>query len=134
MKVHYRSHKCPAPVHILRQIDSIHKPTSNFMKIHLNITLTSSPGSPKCSLSLRFSPPKPCFRLSSPPIRGTCPSHVILLDFITQTILGEQCRSLSSSLYNFLHSPVTSSLLGPNINFIYFLKKYCKSSSQMSAY
>ena len=29
--------------------------------------------------------------------------------------LGEQYRSLSSSLCSFLHSPVTSSLLGPNI-------------------
>jgi hypothetical protein len=29
--------------------------------------------------------------------------------------LGEQYRSFSSSLYNLLHSPVTSSLLGPSI-------------------
>ena len=35
--------------------------------------------------------------------------------FITRTLLGEECRSLSSSLYSFLHSPVTSSLFGPNI-------------------
>jgi hypothetical protein len=28
--------------------------------------------------------------------------------------LGKDYRSLSSSLCNFLHSPVTSSLLGPN--------------------
>ena len=32
------------------------------------------------------------------PIRATCPAHLILLDFITRTILGEQYRSLSSSL------------------------------------
>jgi hypothetical protein len=39
---------------------------------------------------------------SSPlPIRATCPTHLILLDFITRTILGEQYRSLSSTLlYN----------------------------------
>ena len=48
-------------------------------------------------------------------IRTTCPAHLFLLDFITHTILGEQYRSLSSSLCSFLHSPVTSSLLGPNI-------------------
>jgi hypothetical protein len=34
---------------------------------------------------------------------------------ITRTILGEEYRSLSSSLSSFLHSPVTPSLLGPNI-------------------
>ena len=48
-------------------------------------------------------------------IRATCPTHLILLDFITRTILGEGYRTLSSSLCSFLHSPVTSSLLGPNI-------------------
>ena len=49
------------------------------------------------------------------PIRATCPAHLILLHFITRVIFGEQCGSLSSSLCSFLHSPVTSSLLGPNI-------------------
>ena len=45
------------------------------------------------------------------PIRAECPAHLILLDFITQTILGEQYRSLSSSLCSFLQTPVASSLL-----------------------
>jgi len=49
------------------------------------------------------------------PIRATCPAHLILLDFITHTTLGEGYRLFISSLCNFLHSPVTSSLLGPNI-------------------
>ena len=49
-------------------------------------------------------------------IRATCPAHLILLDFITRTILGEQYRSLSSSLCSFIHSPVTPSLLAPNIH------------------
>ena len=48
------------------------------------------------------------------PICATCPAHLILLDFITRTILGEAYRSFSSSLCSFLHSPVTPSLLDPN--------------------
>ena len=51
------------------------------------------------------------------PIRATCSAQFILLDFITRTILGEEYRSFSSSLCSFLHSPVTSSLLGPNTYF-----------------
>ena len=45
--------------------------------------------------------------------------YVILLAVPRQkwlcTILGEEYKSFSSSLCNLLHSPVTSSLLGPNI-------------------
>ena len=41
------------------------------------------------------------------PIRSTCPAHLILLNMITRTILGEQYRSLNSSLCSFPHSPVT---------------------------
>ena len=51
----------------------------------------------------------------SSPIRATCPALLIHLDFITRTILGEEYKSFSSSLCSLLHSPVISSLLGPNI-------------------
>ena len=51
----------------------------------------------------------------SSPIRPAFPAHLILLDFITRKLLGEEYKSFSSSLRNLLHSPVTSSLLGPNI-------------------
>jgi len=61
----------------------------------------------------QVSPPKPCILLS--PIRATCPFHLIFLDFITCVILGEEYRSLGSTLCSFLHSRFTSSLLGPNI-------------------
>jgi len=54
-----------------------------------------------------------CTHLISP-ILATCHTHLIVLDFVTRTILGEKYRLLSSSLCSFLHSLVTLSFLGPN--------------------
>ena len=72
------------------------------------------PGSPVVSFS-PVSPPKTLHTPLLSPTRATWPALHILLDFITRTILGEEYRSLSSSLGSFLHSLVTSSPLGPNI-------------------
>ena len=94
----------PKPVHI---------PTSHFLKIHLSIMLPSMLGSSKWSLSFSFPHHNPVY--ASPlPICPTCPTHLIL-NFITRTILGEEYRSLSSSLCSSLHSLVTLSYFGPNI-------------------
>ena len=80
----------------------------------LNIIFPSTPRYPQWLLSHRFPLQTLCTPLLSP-IRATCPAHLIILDFITGTILAEKYRSLSCSLCSFLHSAVTSPLLGPNI-------------------
>ena len=109
--VHCRIHKYPPPVPIHSLLDLFHAFTFRFLKIHLNIIFPSTAGSCKWPLSLT----KYLYATLQSLIRAICTAYLIFFDLITRIKFGEQCRSLSSSLCSFLHSPVTSSLLGPNI-------------------
>jgi len=86
----------PEPVPVLSQLDPVHTPHPTscrsvlILSSHLCLGLFPS-GFPTKTLYT------PLFT----PVRATCPAHLILLDFITRTILGEQYRSLSSSLRSF---------------------------------
>ena len=95
-----------------RSIQSV--PQIPLTEIHVSINLPSKPGSSKSSFFLKFPHQKPV--CTSPlPIRATCHAHLILLDLISRKTFREEYRSWSSSLCSFIHSPFTSSLLGPNI-------------------
>ena len=108
-KVYYRIHTCPPTVSFPSQINPPQFRSSILiLSSHLRLGLPRG-------LFSQVSPPKPCVHLLSPPTRATCSAPLILLDFITRILFGEEYRSLSSSLCSFLHFPVTSSLLGSNI-------------------
>jgi len=109
-KVHYRIHL------FLSWASSIQSITPHLTSRKSILILSSHLrlGLPSGLLPSGF-PTKMLYTPSLSPIRATCTTYIILLDFIIRTILGEQYWSLSSSLCTFIHSPVTSSFLGPNI-------------------
>ena len=87
------------------------RPSSDSFNINFNIILQSALGSP----SGLFTPAFHIKTLHAPlsPPRVTFLDNTILHHLITLTVFGEHYRSYSSSVCNFLQSPVTSYVLGP---------------------
>ena len=80
----------------LSQLDPVYTPTSHFLKIHLNIILLSTPGSPKWSLLLRFPRQNPV-NASPLPHMYIWPAHLILFDFIVWGVQIIKLRIISFS-------------------------------------
>jgi hypothetical protein len=103
----------PATVPILSQLHPVPTTTSSFLKINLNIIPHLRLGLPNGLFHSSFPTNTLCTALSSQ-IHTTCPAHLIRLDSTTRTILSKEYRSFNSSLCSFLHSHITSSILGPS--------------------
>jgi hypothetical protein len=116
------------PVPIVSQFNPFNTITSHFVKNYLNIILPSTPESSKWFLPLSCPHQNPV-STSCLPIRATCPAYLITHDLITRLIFGKEYRSLSSSLCSFPHSPVTWTLLGPNILLITNFFPQCERPS-----
>ena len=112
--VHYRFYKFPPPVRILSQINKVRVPNLTSLRPILVFSSHQRLGLQSGLFPSGFLT-KALYTSLFYPILPTCPANLVRLDFIARKILDEVYRSLSCSICSFLHSPVTSSFLGPNI-------------------
>ena len=99
------------PVHLLK---------SHFLEIHFNIILPPTPVFPSGFFPSGF-PTKTLYAPLLSPTHATCPTHLVPLDLITRTILGEQYRSLSSSLRSL---PTSLLFFGKYLSNVYYSTIY----------
>jgi hypothetical protein len=105
----YSTYKCPPPVPIVSKLYPLYttpcfSPNSIIiLSSHLRLCLISGLF-PTGSFTNYLCTPL-SYRRST-----TLPNHLIILYFITRTILGKEYSSFSSSVCNFLHSAITSTI------------------------
>jgi len=85
-----------------------------FLKIHFNVILPSSPRSSKWFLFLRVFRQNPV-RISLLVRSCHMSTHLIVLYLIIWVMFGGTFRLSITALCNFLQSPASLSLLGPNV-------------------
>jgi hypothetical protein len=96
---------------ILKQINPINILKPYLRKIHFNIIISPTPRSSEWSLPFRLSNQN---SICISHLTHACyMSHFFILDLTIIIIFREKYKLWSSSLYNFLQPPVTSSLLSP---------------------
>jgi len=107
--------KSPPILPHLCQMNPTHILYPNFFKIHFPIIL------PSTTWPYKWLPTKTLYSFLFPPMRATCPTHLIFLASIFLVKLAEEFRLWSSTPCTFLQPSLNSSLLGPNI-FLRFVK------------
>jgi len=130
MKLHHHMDKSQPLHHVVCQISLVHTIQSYCLKIHFNFLFLLCLGIPNDLFPSSF-PVQNMYVLFFF-IHATCPAHLILLDFITQIIFGEQCKSWNSSLCHLTQSFVIPSLLVPNIFLSTLFSSICSLYSMLS--
>lgn len=100
--------KDPPHAPVLSQINPFHDVPSDLLNIHCSIILPSTPRPSMFSFSFRFFHQNPVC-LSVLCCMCHMPHCLILFGLITVMVCSEDCKSLISLLFNFLHPRVTSS-------------------------
>jgi hypothetical protein len=124
-KVHYPTHKSPPPVPILRHTDPVHTPTSHFFKIHLNIILSSMPGSSKWPLSPRFPHQNPEYTSLTHTRYMPRPSHSSQVESVLQNNIFEGVTTHKGSAGHILCACLSLKVLYSNMTRVKIRSEVC---------